>query len=254
MKPQPQPVLDDDLPGRAAITERRELIGERLGKKLYLTEKSDLIIQEFVSNGADEGKKRSKQWDERVLRNEISSYLFEYLQGFHIPSHFVQRRNDTEMVVKRLTMIPLTVKVFNNAIGTISKRFGFAEGAALEFPVFEHYYHGGGRAPSWVNESHIFALDIATPEELRQMNRIAAKANAVLRGLCNRRQLALTHLQLELGRYRGQILLGDELSSVNCHFWDLDTDDKQRRDRFLPEQDQSGEAMSELSDRLQVKA
>lgn len=253
MKPQPQPVLDDDSSGKALVTEKRELIGERQGKKLYYSEKPDLVVQEFTSNGSDDPKKRSKTRDLRVLRNEISSYLFEYLQGFHIPNHYVQRRNETEMVVKRLSVIPLSVKIYNAAIGTIPKRFGISEGTALEFPIIEHYYVNGAKTPSWVNESHVYAFNVATPEELRQMNRIAAKVNAVLRGLCNRRQLMLVDLHLEFGRYRGQIMLGDELSPMNCHFWDLETTDKHLRDRFLPEQDQSEQTMAELCDRLQLK-
>ena len=232
---------------------KRELFYEGRGKNLYHSEKPDLIIQEFKNGETAEGKKETRSKELSALRNKISSYLFKYLDGFHLPTHFVSKISETEMLVKRLEIIPLTIKIYNLASGTLTKRFGIKEGAILNFPVIEHYQKSGDRNATWVNEYHMYAFGIATPEELKQINRIASKVNAVLRGLCDRRQLMLADLQLEFGRYKGQVVLCDELSPFTCHFLDLSIENKSTRTRFFPEQDDLPDAYAALSDRLELK-
>lgn len=253
MRQQVQSLLENSA-AKVARTAKGEIICERNGKHLYHSEKPDLAIQEFASNGIEEGKKRSRSRELDGLRNEISAYLFEYLEGFHIPTHFVSVVSETRMLVRRMETIPLVVKMYNSANTALTKRFGMKEGLRLEFPVIEHYYMSGDRSLSWINEYHAYAFGIATAEEFKQINRAASKINAVLRGLCDRRQLMLADLQLEFGRSKGQIILGDELSPSTCHFLDLAVEEKNARDRFLPDQENLVSAFTELRDRLKVRA
>jgi phosphoribosylaminoimidazole-succinocarboxamide synthase len=253
MKEPVQSLLEDSAVKVARVA-KGDLISERNGKHLYHSEKPDLAIQEFASNGTDEGKKRSKSRELDGLRNEISAYLFEYLEGFHIPTHFVSNLSDIRMLVRRTESIPLEVRIYNYSGPALTKRFGMKEGVKLDFPVIEHYYCNGNQTPSWINEYHVYAFGITTAEEFKQINRTAAKINAVLRGLCDRRQLLLADLRLEFGRSKGQIVLSDELSPSTCHFLDLSVEDKNGRDRFLPDQLNALPAFTELRDRLKVRA
>lgn len=242
--------------GKVAKFAKREFICEREGKHLYHSEKSDLIIQEFVAStpgSVEEGKKNSRAHDLNVLRNEISSYLFEYIDGFHIPSHFVSKLSDTEMLIRQSDPLSVTVRVYNTGNGALVKRYGFKEGVVLDFPVIEHYYANGNKTSTWVNEYHLFALGVLTPDEFKQVNRIATKTNAVLRGLCDRRQLMLADVRLEFSRCRGRIVLVDELSPVTCHFLDMTHNGKNGRDRFLLDHEGSDAAATELRDRLMLK-
>jgi len=237
-------------PARSA---KGKLISERHGKLLYQSDKPDLSIQEFSTNGLEEGKKRSRSRDVNALRNEISCYLFEYLEGFRIPTHFVDGLSETEMLVRRMETIHLMIKIYNCATGVLTKRFGLKEGTPLEFPVMEHFYLPENRPAAWVNEYHVYAFGIAKAEEFKQINRAASKVNAVLRALCDRRQLMLADLQLEFGRLKGQVVLGDELSPTTCHFLDLAVSEKEGRDRFHPDQENAVSAFSELRDRLKLR-
>ncbi len=241
-------------PPKVTKPAKRELIGEREGKTLYHSEKPDLIIQEFRTAPTEETKRSSRVKDVSALRNEISSYLFGYIEGFHIPTHFVSKLSATAMVVRRLDMIPLVLRIYNTSTGLLLKRFGLKEGSMLDFPILEHFYSVGRKQPVWVNEYHMYALAIVSPDELRQINRIASKVNAVLRGLCDRRKLAVADLQLAFGRFKDQIVLGDELSPFTCHFLDLARAGKREQDRYLPDQDHAVEAFSELYHRLKLKA
>ena len=241
-------VVDSDE--RVNTSQKRERIGEREGKTFYHSEKPDLIIQEFTQD-TPSGDRASNEIS--TLRNEISSYLFEYIEGFRIPTHYVSKLSSTEMVVKRTEMIPLTVRVYNSGSGSLMKRFGIKNSNVLEFPVIEHYYTVGRRTPQWINEYHAYAFNILTPEEYKQINRIASKANAVLRGLCDRRQLFVANLQLVFGRFKGQIILGDELSPFTCHFWEVTQRGKPDQDRYVPDQQDAAEKLAELYGRLILK-
>ena len=241
---------------KVAKSATRELISERDGKRLYHSEKPDLIIQEFVALSATDdvaGNNATSGQIVQMLRNEISSYFFEYIEGFRIPTNFVGRCSDSEMFVRTSEVFPIIVRVYNASVGSFAKRLSLKEGQLLEFPVLEHYYTNEGKASMWANEYHLFALGVLTPDDFRQINRIATKTNAVLRSLCERRQLMLVDLKLEFSKHKGQILLADELSPLTCHIWDMTHDAKNGRDRFLLDRDQPEVAITELRNRLLLK-
>jgi phosphoribosylaminoimidazole-succinocarboxamide synthase len=230
----------------------QEVIYYRQGKSFRPSAKPECMIQKFESGESNE-EVNQKMRPVDIIRNRISSYLFEYLDGFHIPTHFLSKPSDTEMLVKKTYLVPFYVKVHNMVDGALLKRFNFKETMPVEFPIFEHYYSNGTKSNAWINEYHIYALSLATPTEYKQINRIAAKVNAVLRGLCDRRGLMVTDLQLEFGRYKGQIILIGELSPVTCHFLEMQSEQKTKRDRFTLESDNPEQSLKELSDRLLVK-
>jgi phosphoribosylaminoimidazole-succinocarboxamide synthase len=199
-------------------------LDERNGRRLFPSEKPNVLIQELlpVANGSPGVNSAGKQQPVReslVLRNELSSYLFEYLEGFHIPTHFVKRYSETAMMVKPAEWLPLNVHVVNTGMeGEALRRLGAAKGQEIDFPIIEHYYTNGNPEPAWVNEYHLYALSILTPEEFKQINRLATKANAVLRSICDRRKLQLASVRFEFGRSNDRLLLVGELSQVTCRF------------------------------------
>jgi phosphoribosylaminoimidazole-succinocarboxamide synthase len=212
-----------------------------------------MMIQEFFINGGDTAQSNGKKKGLTAITNNISCYLFDYLEGFHIPTHYVQRVSETESLVRKLEIFPLLVKVYNYAVETLPKRFGLKEGAALEFPVIEYYYKNPDGGLSWINEYHLYSFRLATPDDVKQVNRVASKANAVLRSLCTRRQLGILLLQLEFGKADGQVFLSDELTPRTCSFIDCSASNKAGRERFLSNGKENVEALVELFDRLSLK-
>ena len=231
-----------------------ELVHEGSGKNLYRMDRPEFLIQEFKSTASADGKKKTKVRGIGALNNDISSYLFEYLEGFHIPTHFVKRVSDTEMMVKRLEIIPVIIKILNVATGPMSKRFFVMEGTGLAFPIIEHFYKNADIGNPWINEFHVYAFNLASPEELRILNRLTSKVNAVLRALCERREMILASATLEFGRHNGQIFLGDELSPTTLTFWDKSHGLKVNRDAFRLDRPDGEEILTELRNRLQRKA
>ena len=242
-------------------------------KNLFEAEQAGLLIQQFKDTprrGSEEGSQRhnavqpakgakmvgtdsSKQGASNTmatLANEISSYLFKYLAGFRIPTHFMERVSSSGMLVKQLAMIPLQVRVLNVSSGEFASRYGVKEGTELSVPVIEHHYKNPDLANPLVNEFHIYSLGLATPEQLRSINRLASKTNVVLRSFFERRELKLLSMCLEFGVAGNQVTIGDEISPRTCRFADMQRKDRGGKDIFASGGEDSLEMYAEVRNRI----
>lgn len=203
---------------------RKRLIYEGRSKRVYETTQRGIAIIEFKTDfSRNHDGKQSDHIHKAQLSASISHHIFSYLQSFRIPNHHVDQFGKNELVVRRLEMIPISVVVRNIAAGSLCARYGLSEGRELEFPIVELKYKNESLNNPMVNESHVFAFGISTPEEVRTMVRIATKTNAVMRSFVERRQFRLVDIWMEFGRADGQILLGDEITPDTCRFLDIDT-------------------------------
>lgn len=153
----------------------------------------------------------------------FSEAVFRYLESYNIGHHFLSLSGEARMKVRRLEMLPLTVRVRNLAAGDLVELFSVQEGQTLDVPVVEMEYKRPGEAPVPVNASHCLAFHLASEDELRGVDRMASKINAVLRSFFDRRDIQLVDVELEFGRHQGQLLLGDEISPDTCRLWDRRT-------------------------------
>ncbi len=197
-----------------------------VGKSFSDAVQSDLRIQHFKGVGARKVGGRSTLISQAALANEISAYLFGYLEGFRISTHFVEMVSECDMLVRKVDLIPLQVLVHNVASGTYCTRFGLREGTELIFPVLEHYLAKPEITTSLVNEFHIYSLGLATPDQLRAINRLASKANVVLRSFFERRELKLISIAFQFGLLDNQIIVADEISPRTCLFSNMRTKGK----------------------------
>jgi phosphoribosylaminoimidazole-succinocarboxamide synthase len=197
-----------------------------------------------------EATKKNQHTTIATLAGEISSYLFKYLAGFRIPTHVQERSAGSEAPAKQLTMLPLQVRVHNVAVGEFSRRFGIKEGTELTVPVIEHYYKNPDLGNPLTNDFHIYSLGLATPEQLRTMNRLASKTNVVLKSFFERRELKLINMSLEFGLSGNQLMIGDEISPRTCRFADLQRKDRAGKDVFADDSAEDIEAYTEVRNRI----
>ena len=71
-----------------------------------------------------------------------------------------------------------------------------------------------------VNHYHIYALGLAEPREMEQIEKQALLVNDALISYFNERGITVVDFKLEFGRHDDGILLGDEISPDTCRFWD----------------------------------
>ena len=94
-------------------------------------------------------------------------------------------------------------------------------------------------------------ISVPRPEEIRQMYRLTAKVNAILKSFLERRGLVLVDFKLEFGRNeKGELILGDEISPDTCRFWDRKTHKKLDKDRFRFDMGGIDKAYQEILERI----
>ncbi len=231
--------------------DKEKLIYEGKAKKLFKTENSELIIIEFKDDAAAlDGRKKGVIQDKGIVNNKISGYIFNFLDSYHIPTHYEKSLSDREMLVKRLEMIPIEIIVRNIATGSLCTKYGCKEGEDLQYPILEFYLKNDNLNDPMMNEYHAAAFGLASPEEMKSIVRYATKINAILKSFFIRRKVRLVDFKLEFGRFQNELFLGDEISPDTCRFWDLETSEKLDKDRFRKDMGKVKEAYQEMLRRV----
>jgi phosphoribosylaminoimidazole-succinocarboxamide synthase len=218
----------------AILMKPGDLLYEGKAKQLFLTDDPDVVRVKYKDSAtAFNGEKKAILDGKGTLNNRISTFFFQFLTEQGIPNHFIMEISPLEQLVKRVRIIPLEVVVRNVVAGSLAKRLGLHEGVSLRHPVIELYYKDDALGDPLINEDHVFALEIATKEQLDEMKQLALKINQLLIQIMAERNIVLVDFKLEFGIDRqGQILLADEISPDTCRFWDKETGKRLDKDRF----------------------
>lgn len=213
--------------------QRRELLYKGKAKSVYLTDDPERLVVHFRDDtSAFDGEKMEQLARKGMVNNKFNAFIMQRLQAAGVATHFEHLLSDNESLVKRLAMIPVECVVRNIAAGSICKRLGVEEGLELKEPIFEFFLKNDKLHDPMVNEYHIRAFGWATSDEVSRMQALTFQVNQILRQLFLDAGILLVDFKLEFGRYRGQILLGDEFSPDGCRLWDRDTRKKLDKDRF----------------------
>ena len=231
--------------------EKKRQIYEGKAKKLYETDDADLVIQEFKDDAtAFDATKRGTILNKGVINNKLSEKIFLMLEKSGIPTHFVKRLSDRDMLVKRVKIVPLEVTIRNIVAGGMAKLLGLEEGIILKEPVFEYHYKEDKLHDPLINEYHARALGIATDRELGAIEKYSFRINGFLRKFFDSKGLILVDFKLEFGRFKGKIILADEISPDTCRLWDKKTKEKLDKDRFRRDLGNVEEAYQEVLRRI----
>lgn len=213
--------------------ERQNQIREGKAKILYATESPNQIIQYFKDDAtAFNALKKGTIKEKGIINNTISSWIFRYLEKQGVATHFVEKLSDREMLVKKVTIVPVEVVIRNRAAGSICKRLGIEKGVRFETPLLEFFYKSDELGDPPIGETHIFHFKWATPQELAQMGNICRKVNSLLSEIFGEIGLDLIDFKIEFGRYGQTLLLADEFTPDGCRLWDRKTGEPMDKDRF----------------------
>ena len=236
----------------AAKIEKTTQLYEGKAKKVYNTTDENCYIVSYKDDAtAFNGLKKGTIEGKGSINNRVSNYLMSLLEKEGIPTHVVEQLNDRETVVKKVKIVPLEVIVRNIAAGSLSKRLGIPEGTKLASPVLEFCYKDDALGDPMVNEYHIYAMNIATPEELKEIADYSFRVNDFLIKFLSKCNIDLVDFKIEFGRTPdGKIILADEISPDTCRFWDVHTHEKLDKDRFRRNLGGEVEAYHEILKRL----
>ena len=228
------------------------LIYEGKAKKIFSTDSPDVFLQEFKDDAtAFNGLKKDKIPHKGELNNQISSKIFEYLKENDIPTHFIKKVSDTEMLVKKVDIIKVEVVCRNITAGSLVKKFGFTEGEELEQPIVEYYLKSDELGDPLFTEDHIFALDLTDKFGLEIIKKMTLRINTLLKKFFIDKEIKLVDFKLEFGKDKhGNIILADEISPDTCRLWDSKTHKKLDKDRFRFDMGEVEEAYMEIKNRI----
>ena len=233
-----------------AIT-KGALIYEGKAKKVFEAGQPDHVIQYFKDDAtAFNAEKRGTIVEKGVVNNKVSERLFRLLEDAGIPTHFLERLSDREMLTKRVTIILIEVVVRNRVAGSLAKRLGLKEGAAIEPPIVEFYYKNDALGDPLITEDHVLLLNLAAPSVVNQIKAWANRINQLLVPFFQERGMVLVDFKLEFGLHHGKLILADEISPDTCRFWDQKTGESMDKDRFRKDLGRIEEAYQEVLRRV----
>lgn len=231
--------------------EKREMLYEGKAKKVYATDDKDHVIIYYKDDAtAFNGAKKGQIEDKGVMNNEITSMIFEMLEKHGVKTHFEKKLSDREELCKKVQIVPLEVIVRNVAAGSMAKRLGLKEGTPLKTTVFEMSYKSDELNDPLINDYHAVAIGAATFDEIEKIKKMTFKINDVLKEFFMKQNIKLIDFKIEFGRYKGDILLADEISPDTCRLWDAKTNEKLDKDRFRRDLGNVKEAYVEILKRI----
>lgn len=231
-----------------------EQLYEGKAKKIFKTDQADAYLVVYKDDAtAFNGEKKGQIQAKGVMNNKITSLLFEALTKKGVENHFLERLNEREQLVKKVTIIPLEVISRNRAAGSFSKRYGIEEGCIFAQPTVEFSYKNDTLNDPLLNNTHILALGLATEDEIAFMTEQTLRINEILQSIFAQCDLILVDFKLEFGRTEdGKVILADEISPDTCRLWDSKSAEKMDKDRFREDLGQVEEAYLTVLERLKA--
>lgn len=215
------------------MMEKKEKIYEGKAKIIYSTNDPDHLILYYKDDAtAFDNTKRGTIMEKGIMNNAISSKIFQLLAQNRIPNHFVEKLSDREMVVKKLQMLPVEVLIRNVVAGSLAKRYGMEEGTPLKRTILEYCYKDDALHDPQCNEDHLLTFGWCTDQELINIKNYSLQVNDFLVGFFDSLGIRLVDFKLEFGRFKGDLLLADEITPDGCRLWDKKTGEKLDKDRF----------------------
>ena len=231
--------------------EKKEQLYEGKAKKVYATENPDYVIVSYKDDAtAFNGLKKGTIAGKGVINNKMTNMMMKMLEKKGVPTHFVEEIDDRNTVVKKVEIVPLEVIIRNVAAGSFSKRYGVPEGTAFASPTIEFSYKNDDLGDPLINDYHALAMQLATPEEIETIKKMAFAVNDIMKDFFKTLNIDLIDFKLEFGRFKGSIILADEISPDTCRFWDMTTGEKLDKDRFRRDMGGVEDAYKEVFARL----
>ena len=230
---------------------KMEMLYEGKAKKVFTTDMEDVLIVDYKDDAtAFNGEKKGTIVGKGVVNNRMTNHIFKMLEEKGIPTHFVEELSDRETAVNKVEIVPLEVIVRNVAAGSFSKKLGIEEGFRLLAPTLEFSYKNDELGDPMINDYYAIAIGAATREEIDRITELVFKINEILVAYFAEKNIDLIDFKVEFGRYKGEIILADEISPDTCRFWDSETHEKLDKDRFRRDLGRVEEAYEEVYRRL----
>ena len=191
---------------------------------------SDILLFKF-SNRVSAYDVKFK--DEIPKKGEVLSKFAEFwFETLDVPNHFVETKSDTEIIVKKMEMLPIECVVRGYFYGSMVSRWkngeiSLPDGASSELatklsePIFDPTTKSTHDVP--VNRQQSITQNLVTEEEFDWLSQKSIEIYNKMANISEKAGFILADLKLEFGKLDGKITLGDSIGPDEYRLWPKDS-------------------------------
>jgi len=171
--------------------------------------------------------------DEIPKKGEVLCKFAQYwFTKLGVPNHFVERKSDTEIVVRKLNMLPIECVVRGYFYGSLVSRWKDGKisleddtqtdlAAKLPNPIFDPTTKSAHDMP--VNREEVISQKLVTNDEYDWLSEESIKIYEKMARIANDAGFILADLKLEFGKENDAIILADSIGPDEFRLWPKDT-------------------------------
>ena len=197
-------------------------------KDVYELEDSKLLFK--FSNRVSAYDVKFK--DEIPKKGEVLCKFAQYwFKKLGVPNHFVERKSDTEIVVRKLNMLPIECVVRGYFYGSLVSRWkdgkiSLEDGtqtdlaAKLPRPIFDPTTKSAHDMS--VNRKEAISQKLVTNDEYDWLSEESVKIYEKMARIADNAGFILADLKLEFGKLNNEIILADSIGPDEFRLWSKD--------------------------------
>ncbi|HAB53793.1 MAG: hypothetical protein A2315_04375 [Ignavibacteria bacterium RIFOXYB2_FULL_35_12] len=178
------------------------------------------ILHHYSDSFSADGKSKIKCKGLGAKLVAINSFFLEYLKEYQLPIAFIKAYNKNSLRYLKHDKLDFYIKILNLCDKRIAKIFGKKESEPLTLPLFEYHYSNDKN--SIISESHLITFNLCTIEDIKIINRICLKVNAILKSYFARRNSTLAEVSCYFGKIEDKIYLIDDFTPNSLKVIPLD--------------------------------
>ncbi|GER87944.1 phosphoribosylaminoimidazole-succinocarboxamide synthase [Dictyobacter vulcani] len=199
------------------------LLVEGKTKKIYAHPDDDTLVYMVGKDQitAGDGARKNEIAGKSRLSTITTANVFRLLNEGKITTHFVQKIDDTTLLVKRCTMLPIEQVQRRIATGSYLKRKPeVSEGTRFEPVLIETFLKDDVRHDPQIWPRDIIELGLATETEIEWMAQEGRRVFEVLERAWSSADVTLVDLKIEFGRDpQGQLMVADVIDNDSWRLW-----------------------------------
>jgi phosphoribosylaminoimidazole-succinocarboxamide synthase len=171
--------------------------------------------------------------DEIPRKGEVLCKFAEYWFGkLDIPNHFVERKSNTEIIVKKMDMLPIECVVRGYFYGSLFSRWKNGKisldkdvptelAARLPKPIFDPTTKSTHDIP--IDRDDAISKELVTNDEYDQLSEKSIEIYKKMAAVADESGFILADLKLEFGKLNNEIILADSIGPDEFRLWPKDT-------------------------------
>ena len=170
--------------------------------------------------------------DEIPKKGQVLCKFAEFwFNELDVPNHFVETKSDTEIIVKKMQMLPIECVVRGYFYGSMVTRWkngeiSLSDGASTELaaklpiPIFDPTTKSIHDVS--INRTQAIAQNLVTADEFDWLSQKSIEIYNKMAGIADNAGFILADLKLEFGKLGDRITLGDSIGPDEYRLWRKD--------------------------------